>query len=113
MTTKTRVEKAKETRARHLKELEGCKPDEPRQKKEALKYPVIFNEWECSGHQTFRVIADTYKGRILCSVRKYWLDDNEELQPGKGATIVYEDIDEIIKGLQKMKLWMEEHPKEE
>jgi len=113
MTTKTRTEKAKETIARKKKELEGCKPEEPRKEKEHQKYPVIFNEWETSGRQTFRVITDTYKGKILHSIRKYWYDDNDELQPGKGATVDYEDIDEIITGLKKMKVWMEEHPKEE
>ena len=77
------------------------------------KFPIIFSEWETSGHQTFRVVVDLYKGRVLSSIRKFWLDDNDELQPGKGATVGYEDIDEIIEGLKKMKVWMEEHPREE
>jgi len=80
--------------------------------KQKIEYPVIFNEWETTGRQMFRVIADTWKGKVLFSVRKYWYDKADELQPGKGATVGYEDIDEIITGLQKMKKWMEENPKE-
>jgi len=111
--TLSRVEKTKATIERKKKELEGCKPESPRKKKETIKYPIIFNEWETSGRQTFRVVADMYKGKLLYSVRKFWYDNDDELQPGKGATLNYEDIDNIISGLQKMKIWMEEHPKDE
>ena len=78
--TLSKTEKAKATIARKKKDLEGCKPEAPRkEKKETVKYPVIFNEWETSGRQMFRVVADMYKGRVLNSVRKYWYDKDDEL----------------------------------
>ena len=74
---------------------------------------VIFKSLE-SGDQELRVSQDWYKGRSLLSIRKWYTDkDSEELKPGKGVTINYEDIDLVIEGLQKMKEWCEENPEVE
>lgn len=70
--------------------------------------PVIFKEFE-SGNNLIRIYRDVFKGREILAIRKFWKDDNENWQPGKGATFLYEDIEEIIEGLQEMKTWCEEH----
>ncbi len=81
--------------------------------KEAPEPGVIsFGEWE-SGSQLLKVYRDTYKGRELLSIRKFWQDDSGNWQPGKGVTLSYEDIDQIIEGLNQMKIWCEEHPRKE
>lgn len=74
---------------------------------------VVFADWE-SGNQKLRVYKDEFKGREILSIRKFWLPEGEaDYQPGKGVTFFYEDIDLIIEGLQKMKEYCEEHPRED
>lgn len=73
--------------------------------------PVIFAQFESGNEGELRVYKDYYKGRELLSIRKFYLDrDSNELLPGKGVTFTYEDIEEIIGGLQKMKSYLDEHP---
>ena len=70
---------------------------------------VVFKAIPETELQELRVVRSVYKGRELLALRRYWRkDSSEELQPGKGATFTYEEIDEIIEGLQKMKTWCEE-----
>jgi len=56
-----------------------------------------------------RVSHDCYKGREYCSLRVWYTDkDSGELKPGKGVSFHYEEIDDIVEGLQALKEHMEE-----
>jgi len=75
--------------------------------------PVIFKEILSKENEVIRVYRDVYKGKEYLSVRKFWRKDSlEDYQPGKGITFIYDDIDEIISGLEDMKLWCEDHLEE-
>ena len=105
MVTKMKSVKGKVGKAQKAESLPKAKKSEP-------KFPIVFKEWETTGNQTLKVTVDQYKGRTYNSVRKYWLNEDDELQPGKGVTFTYEDIDDIIEGLKLMKKWLEDNPKE-
>ncbi len=82
-------------------------------KAEPSPEPVIFKEIQTKENEVIRVYRDTYKGREYLSIRKLWRKDpSEEYQPGKGITFVYEDITEIISGLEDMASWCEDNPSE-
>ena len=61
-----------------------------------------------AGENEIRVYRDSYKGREYLSVRKFYKDGQGQWQPGKGVTFQYENIDEIIEGLQEMQAFLEE-----
>jgi len=66
--------------------------------------PTIFADFEHGTNKRIKVYRDWYKGREILSIRKFWLDtDNDEWKPGKGVTFDYEAIDQIIEGLTTMK----------
>lgn len=70
---------------------------------------VEFAKFESGHDQEIRVYRDVFKGREMLSIRRFYLDPVEGFKPGKGTTLHYEDIDEIVAGLEKMKEWCEEH----
>ena len=84
------------TKEQFLKALEKKTP--PNSK------PVIFKEFE-SGNNLIRIYKDVFKGREILAIRKFWKPEDKNWQPGKGVTFLYEDIEEIIEGLQEMKTW--------
>ena len=74
---------------------------------------VVFKDIEDGPEKRIRVSRDTYKGRTYNSIRGWYTDQNDGiLKPGKGATFKYEQIDEMIEGLQLLKSYMEDHPQE-
>lgn len=78
-------------------------------KKEAE--PVIFNEWESGYNQKIKVYRGSFKGKLLNYIQKFWLEEaSGEYKHGKAVTFDYEDIPEILEGLEKMKEYLEENP---
>ena len=83
------------------------------QKKTPIKSsePVIFEEHEVNPTTLLRVYRDIYKNKEVLSIRKFWRkEEGEDWQPGKGVTLAFDDIDQIISGLQKMREWCELNP---
>lgn len=68
----------------------------------------VFAEIEVGPTQKIKVYKDTYKGRVLLAIRKFWVDDGGVWQPGKGVTFPAEAIAEIIGGLKLMDEWCSE-----
>ncbi len=73
--------------------------------------PIIFSQQEAGVGKEIHVRLDYYKGKELKSVRQMYQDEAGQWQFSKGCSFEYENIDEIIAGLQKMKTWLEENPK--
>lgn len=71
-----------------------------------------FACFESGSGQQVRVYRDIFKGREVLSIRKFYNSETNGWQPGKGVTFHYEDIDDIIGGLEAMKEWLEENTKE-
>jgi len=70
--------------------------------------PKVFKDFE-SRNDRLKVYLDHYKGKEVKAIRRFYLDkDSQEFRPGKGVTFTYEDIDEIIEGLQEMKAYLED-----
>jgi hypothetical protein len=70
----------------------------------------IYKEIEVN--QELRRIQKTYyKGKKSLRIQTMWrTDENQDWQFGKATTFEYENIDELIEGLQLMKADLEEHP---
>jgi hypothetical protein len=67
---------------------------------------VIFANFECGHDQEMRVVRSIYQGRVMYSIRRYYLDEStEQMLPGKGVTLRPEHIGDIIRGLQIMDVW--------
>jgi len=74
---------------------------------------VIFKTIEKENGE-LRIYRGTYKDREKLAIQFFYRDNKDGLlKPGKGATIHYEDIDDIVEGLMKMKEWCEENPRED
>ena len=77
---------------------------------------VIFKEFDSGNKQLTRIYRDIYVDRKgnpheTLAIRRFYHDD-DVWKPGKGATFHYEDIDEIMAGLEAMKEWCEDHSHE-
>jgi len=70
---------------------------------------VEFAKIDYGNGQELHVYRDVYKGREMFSIRRFYQDDAGETKPAKGVTFHDEDIDEIVEGLEKMKVWLGEH----
>jgi hypothetical protein len=72
---------------------------------------TIFAEIE-DGSNLIRIFRDVWKGRELLQMRKFYkTPESEEWQYGKGCTITFEQLDDVIAGFQKMKDWCEANPR--
>ena len=47
------------------------------------KKPWIIHEWQKNSQQVIRVAIGLYKGKNVISIRTWYLDDNDELKPGR------------------------------
>lgn len=66
---------------------------------------VLFREWD-SGADKIRIYRDVYKGHETNAIRRWYTDkDDGQLKPGRGVSFSFEDIEEIIQGLEDMKTW--------
>lgn len=75
---------------------------------------VVFATIETGYNKQLIVRRDFYKERENLGIQQLWRkDENQNWEFGKGVTFDYENIEEIIEGLQKMKSWCEEHPGKE
>ncbi len=72
---------------------------------------IVFKEIEI-GDELLRLYRDVYRGKEQLSFRRFY-DKDGVWTHGKGTTFKYEDIDEIIEGLQAMKEWAEANPQAE
>lgn len=71
---------------------------------------VLFKEIEGTAKK-IRIHKTIYKGREMLSIQCFYIDrDTGEWAPSRAVVIDYEQIDDIISGLEKMKIWCEEHP---
>ncbi|KKM83679.1 hypothetical protein LCGC14_1306910 [marine sediment metagenome] len=96
---------------------EGVDPEEfkkaltdfaKKQTQSARDFNIVIKDIE-RDTGALRLSHDSFKGREYCSLRVWYEDkDSGELKPGKGANFNYEEIDEIIEGLQALKEHMEE-----
>ena len=87
-------------------------------KEEAYKFlssqPVVFKTIETGPNSLIKIHKTLFKGKELLSIQKFWRGSEEDdWKYGKAITFKYEDIEDLIEGLTKMKSWCEEHPKEE
>lgn len=74
---------------------------------------LVFKKWEAGPNKELQIERTFFKGRQLLSIRKWWREDEtQEFKPGKGVTFGFEDIEEIIEGLQAMLNYFEDHPEE-
>ena len=74
---------------------------------------MVFKKWEAGLNKELRVEKSYFKGRKLLGIRKYWREDEtQEFKPGKGVTFTFEDIEEIIEGLQAMLNHFEDPPED-
>ena len=73
---------------------------------------VEFANFE-NGKDQIRVYRDCYKGRETFNIRRFYLDDTGEWKYGKGLSFHYENIGDIVAGLEAMAAWAEEHVLEE
>ena len=72
---------------------------------------IIFKTIEYGPEGAIKVSRDTFKGKSFNAIRKFYTERTSgELKPGKGVTFQFEDIDEIIEGLQALKEWQVENP---
>ena len=77
---------------------------------EATDAPIIFKEIKKSDRKMLRVWRTFYKGKELLSLQNFWRTGPEEAWDfGKAITFNYEDIDELIEGLQAMQKWYEDN----
>lgn len=72
----------------------------------ASKYKE-FKRIEYDNGQELRVYRDFFKEKEVLSIRRFYEKDGEWL-PGKGVTFHFEDIDDIIEGLQSMQATLDE-----
>ena len=78
--------------------------------------PIVFKTIETGPYSQIRIHKTSYKKRELLSIQKFWREPEPPLddwQYGKAIAFKYEDIDDLIKGLTKMRKWCEENPKED
>lgn len=76
--------------------------------------PIVFKTIETGPNSEIRIHKTFYKNKELLSIQKFWReDDTQEWQFGKAITFHFEDIDDLMEGLTKMKTHLEEHPGEE
>jgi len=72
---------------------------------------VIFKELPRGDKNKLRVYRDTYKEKEFLSIRNWYQDDEDgSWRPGKGVTFSFDEIPEIIEGLEEMLNWCDEHP---
>jgi len=70
---------------------------------------VVFKTTEKGPDRELRVSRDTYKGRAYNSIREWYQDGSGTLRPGRGVTFSYENIDDIVEGLNQLKTHLEDH----
>ena len=49
------------------------------------KKPWIIDEWKKNSGEVIRVAIGLYNNKNVISIRTWYLDDNDELKPGKKA----------------------------
>ena len=90
--------------------VEAMVKRESQEPQEPVKDFIVFKEWDSGIDQKMRVYKDTYKGRAYLSIRKWYINEEGYLSPGKGVTFSPEEIDKIIEGLETASEWCDEHP---
>lgn len=70
--------------------------------------PVIFKEVQTSDRNKLVISRNTYKGRESLRIQNFYLED-DDWRFGKAISFHYENIEEIIEGLQEMQTWCEDN----
>lgn len=59
-----------------------------------------------------RIGVSHYKGREQLYLQEWYQErDDPTWKPGRKSTFHYEELEDVIDGLQRLKEWCEEHPK--
>lgn len=78
--------------------------------KAVLEEPVIFKEIVKTPKKMIRVWRNFYRDRELLSFQTFWKGkESDDWQFGKAVVFDYEDINDIIDGLQDMEKWCEDN----
>ena len=67
-------------------------------------YPKEIANIERNRSEIYRVSLNEFKGKLLCDIRIWYLDADDNYQPGKkGVSVPVEKLDELIAALQSAK----------
>lgn len=56
-----------------------------------------------SGKEPIVAYDNEYKGKRYFHIRKMWRDADDELQPGKGLAVPYDQKHQLISALERLK----------
>ena len=64
--------------------------------------PTLICEWPKNARETVRVSLDQYHGRDTIDLRVWWIDDADQLRPGKsGITLAVRHLPDLASAISQ------------